>query len=174
MIYNTFSCPIHYLFCPMILSQLVAVHQVIPGGFFSRSMYGNMYNKYECYQLEYLLLQVKSPQLRQSLGHLYWMPQSNGRCPVCQQHLFHYVSHGGQPNPTVKEKSTNPNIYLHVSNICPYLTANQHCRNVSERINGGDLFYLSLPAVYAVEGFVTGDVVDKYGSMSTSEVALYT
>ena len=61
---------------------------------------------------------------------------------------------------------------MFLTNICPYFIANQHCRNVSERINGGDLFYLSLPAVYAVEGFVIGDVVDEYGSVSTSEVTL--
>ena len=63
-------------------------------------------------------------------------------------------------------------IRIFLINICPYLIADQHCRNVSERINGGDLFYLSLPAVYAVEGFVIGDVIDEYGSMSTSEVTL--
>ena len=44
---------------------------------------------------------------------------------------------------------------------------------MSEWINGGDLLYLSLPAIDAVKGFIIGDVIDKYGSMSTSEVTLH-
>ena len=65
------------------------------------------------------------------------------------------------------------NIYLFLTNTYPYFIANQYCRNVSEWINRRDLLYLSLPAVDAVEGFIIGDVIDKYGSMSTSEVTLH-
>ena len=44
---------------------------------------------------------------------------------------------------------------------------------MSEWINGGDLLYLSLPAIDTVKGFIIGNVIDKYGSMSTSEVTLH-
>lgn len=80
--------------------------------------------------------------------------------------------HGGWPNPTTREGSKP--LVLSITCVLLYLIADHYCRNVGKRVNGGHLFYFNLPTVYAVQGFIIGDVIYYYSSMGTSEVTLHT